>query len=78
MDAEFKKQVLTSSLQARVKEVDEYQINIDNFRLAIERIGEDKYLRPFKEQLTSLLEGHLYEQRKAQIMLEVIQSQLEG
>jgi hypothetical protein len=50
---------------------------VDNFRLAIEKIGEDPFLQEFKKQLEELLFSTLHEQRKSQIMLEVIQSQLE-
>jgi muramoyltetrapeptide carboxypeptidase LdcA involved in peptidoglycan recycling len=74
---EYQKEILTSALDARIKEVTEYQVNIDNFRLAIERIGEDPELQQFKEQLQGLLSSSLLEQRKAQIMLDVIKSQLE-
>jgi hypothetical protein len=74
---EYQKEILTSALDARIKEVTEYQVNIDNFRLAIERIGDDPELQPFKQQLQELLASSVAEQRKAQVMLEVIQSQLE-
>ena len=73
----YQKEILTGALEARIKEVTEYQVNIDNFRLAIEKIGDDQEMQPFKEQLQNLLSSSLLEQRKAQIMLEVIQSQLE-
>lgn len=74
---EYQKEILTSALDARIKEVTEYQVNIDNFRLAIERIGDDHELQQFKQQLQELLASSLFEQRKAQIMLDVIKSQLE-
>jgi len=74
---EYQKEILTSALDARIKEVTEYQVNIDNFRLAIERIGDDYELQQFKQQLQELLASSLFEQRKAQIMLDVIKSQLE-
>ena len=73
----YQKEILTGALEARIKEVTEYQVNIDNFRLAIEKIGDDQEMQPFKEQLQNLLSSSLLEQRKARIMLEVIQSQLE-
>lgn len=73
----YQKEILTGALEARIKEVTEYQVNIDNFRLAIEKIGDDQEMQPFKEQLQNLLNSSLFEQRKARIMLEVIQSQLE-
>lgn len=74
---EYQKEILTSALDARIKEVTEYQVNIDNFRLAIERIGDDQEMQPFKQQLQELLDSSVLEQRKAQIMLDVIKSQLE-
>ena len=77
MDSEYQKEILTSALDARIKEVTEYQVNIDNFQLAIERIGSDAELQEFKQQLQGLLASSLFEQRKAQIMLDVIKSQLE-
>jgi hypothetical protein len=73
----YQKEILTSALDARIREVTEYQVNIDNFRLAIERIGDDPELQQFKEQITGLMQSSILEQKKAQIMLEVIQSQLE-
>ena len=70
-------EILTSALDGRIKEVTEYQVNITNFSLAIERIGDDPELQDFKQQLQVLLASSLLEQRKSQIMLDVIQSQLE-
>jgi hypothetical protein len=75
---DYKKEILTTSLEGRNKEVTEYQVNIDNFRLAIEKIGDDPDLTLFKTQLEDLLKSSIYEQKKAKIMLEVIQSQLEN
>jgi transcriptional regulator CtsR len=77
IDNEYKTQMLTDALEGRIREVTEYQVNADNFRLAIERIGDNKDLQEFKSQLQSLLDSTILEQRKAQIMLEVIQSQVE-
>ena len=77
MNPDYKNEILTAALDARIKEVTEYQVNIDNFRLAIERIGDDAGLQDFKTNLRNLLASSLLEQRKAQLMLEVIQSQLE-
>lgn len=78
MSEEYKQQILSTALEARQREVTEYQVNIDNFRLAIDKIGNDVELAEFKTQLEGLLKSSLYEQRKAKIMLEVIQSQLES
>ena len=72
----YQQEILTTALDARIKEVTEYQVNIDNFRLAIARIGDDPELQQFKEQISGLMQSSVLEQKKAQIMLEVIQSQL--
>jgi hypothetical protein len=77
MIKEYQLEILTSSLDARKKEITEYQVNIDNFRLAIEEIGDDEQLQEFKNQINELLTANIIEQRKAQIMLTVIQKQLE-
>ena len=70
-------EILTSALDGRIKEVTEYQVNITNFSHAIKRIGDDPELQDFKTHLSGLLASSILEQRKAQIMLDVIQSQLE-
>jgi undecaprenyl pyrophosphate synthase len=77
MNPDYRHEILTSALDARIKEVTEYQVNIDNFRLVIERIYNDAEMKEFKEQIESLLASSRFEQRKAQIMLDVIKSQLE-
>jgi len=74
---DYHREILTSALEARIKEVTEYQVNITNFSLAIKRIGDDSELQDFKANLEALLASSLLEQRKSQIMLDVIQSQLE-
>jgi len=77
MDHQYKTEILTAALDARIKEVTEYQVNIDNFTLALQRIGDEPELRGFKEQIEGLLASSILEQRKAQIMLEVIREQVE-
>lgn len=77
MDNQYKKEIFTQALEARIREVTEYQVNIDNFRLAIERIGDDADLQDFKQQLQGLLASSVTEQKKSQIMLDVVRSQLE-
>ena len=69
---DYQKEILTSALDTRVREVTEYQVNINNFRLAIQLIGDDIELQEFKKQLELLLESSMLEQRKSLIMLEVI------
>lgn len=73
----YQKEILESALEHRRKEVIEYQVNIDNFRLAIERVGDDSDLQEFKQKLRDLLASNLLEQKKAQVMLDVIEQQLE-
>jgi muramoyltetrapeptide carboxypeptidase LdcA involved in peptidoglycan recycling len=73
----YHREILTAALDARIKEVTEYQVNIDNFRLAIEHVGDDPELQDFKANLSGLLASSILEQRKAQIMLDVIRAQLE-
>jgi hypothetical protein len=77
MNLTYRNEILKSALDARIKEVTEYQVNIDNFRLAIDRIGDDPEMQEFKAQLQELKSSSILEQRKAQIMLDVIQSQVE-
>lgn len=77
MNLTYHREILTAALDARIKEVTEYQVNIDNFRLALVRIGDDPELQEFKAQIEGLLASSIFEQKKAKIMLEVVQSQLE-
>lgn len=76
MNHAYRNEILTASLDGRIREVTEYQVNIDNFRLAIDMVGDDEELAEFKQQLEGLLASSLLEQRKAQIMLDVIRKQL--
>ena len=76
-----REEILALSLDARVQEVMHYQINIDNYVLALEEIGnlspdERSELSAFTEQLRALLTSEKLEQKKAQIMLSVIKKQV--
>lgn len=73
----YQREILTNALEGRERELIEYQVNIDNYTLAIERIGDDEELQDFKTHLQNLLTSSLLEQKKSRIILEVIQSQLE-
>lgn len=73
----YQRELLESALVAREREIIEYKVNIDNFRLAIDRAGDDPDLQEFKVQLQNLLASSLLEQKKAQIMHDVIKHQLE-
>ena len=72
-----KKEILTNALTQREEEILGYQINIDNYTIAIELAKEDADLAPFVQQLNELLSSSILEQKKAKIMLQVIQQQLE-
>lgn len=76
-----KTDILKKSADARAKNVEDYQINIDNFRLAISEIeynhSNDPEMTQYAEQLRSLLNSSLQEQKKEMVMLKVIRRQLE-
>lgn len=77
-----REEILAASLDARVQEVMHYQINIDNYALALEQISqlppdERNELSAFSDQLRTLLASEKLEQKKAKIMLAVIQQQVE-
>ena len=74
--------ILRASAEGRRAEVMNYQINIDNFRLAIAKIeaehADNPEMAEFSERLRDLLHSSEVEQLKERIMLEVIEQQLEG
>jgi len=71
---------LKSALIAREEEILGYQINIDNYTLAIEKINKEYSDNPaiveFRDRLSELLESHKTEQLKAIIIRDVIADQL--
>ena len=73
-------ETLSKAQDARVEEVMYYQINIDNYTLAIEEIDklQDLELSEFKQQLQAMLASEILEQKKARVLLTVIQKQLES
>jgi hypothetical protein len=76
-----REEILASSLTAREQEVMHYQINIDNYTLALEEIGklppdERAELTTFTNQLRDLFDSEKLEQKKAKIMLAVIKQQI--
>jgi hypothetical protein len=73
---EYRNTILTDALEARHKEVTEYQVNIDNFTLAIERIGDDPDLQDYKAGVSDMLAQTKIEIKKAKLMLGVIEEQL--
>lgn len=81
-DGMTREEILQTALTAREQEVMHYQINIDNYTLALEQIaalpaGERAELSDFANQLKSLLTSETLEQKKAKIMLAVVKQQLE-
>jgi len=70
------KEILQQALAARKEEIQGYQINIDNYRLAIPLAEADPELKEFSDQLKSLLASEILEQKKAAIILKVLQIQL--
>jgi hypothetical protein len=75
-----KNEILSQSLIAREQEILGYQINIDNYTLAIEHIKStgDSDLNDFLKKLESLLESEKLEQKKAMVMHHVVKQQLEN
>ena len=73
-----KHEVLKQALVARQDEVMGYQINIDNYTLAIEHIkaSGDEDLVDFCQNLELLLASEKLEQKKAMVMLFVVQQQI--
>jgi hypothetical protein len=82
VEAQTREEILKSSLDARVQEVMHYQINIDNYRIALDEISkmsdDDRaMLSGFSDQLRTLMSSEKLEQKKAQIMLSVLKQQVE-
>jgi hypothetical protein len=76
-----REEILQMSLEARVQEVMHYQINIDNYTIALDEIAklppqDQAELSEFAGQLRGLLASEKLEQKKAKIMLGVVQQQL--
>jgi len=73
-----KQEILNGALVAREQEIMGYQINIDNYTLAIEHIKSsgDADLTDFCQKLESLLASEKLEQKKANVMYLIIKKQL--
>jgi hypothetical protein len=74
-------EILATSLTAREQEVMHYQINIDNYTIALDEISkmppdERAEVATFANQLSDLLASEKLEQKKAKIMLAVVQRQI--
>jgi hypothetical protein len=76
-----REEILAMSLDAREQEIMHYQINIDNYTLALEEMGclppaDRAELAGFEEQIRGLLASEVLEQKKARIMFAVIKKQV--
>ena len=75
-----KKTFFSEILEQRTKDIEMYQINIDNYQRAIDKIdnlhSEKEGMSEFREQLIELLKTTKIEQLKEIIMRDVIQDQL--
>lgn len=72
---------LQAALESRQQEVEDYQINIDNYTMAIAEIdakpeAERAEHADFRKQLETLLAGEKREQSKSKIMLSVLEQQV--
>ena len=73
-----KLEILKQARDARIEEIAGYQINIDNYTLAIPLADADPELKDFAEQLRGLLASEILEQKKAKIILTVLETQIGG
>lgn len=78
-----REEILRINYDARIQEVMHYQINIDNYTLALENIAsmsaDDRAeLSGFADQIRNLLASERLEQKKAKVMLTVLHQQLGG
>jgi hypothetical protein len=73
--------ILSQAVETRRREIMHYQINIDNYEMAIAEIernyGGNADMVEFAEHLKDLLASSVREQTKEQILLMVIEKQLE-
>ena len=75
-----KLEILQTSLSGRNSEIENYQINIDNFIRAIDKINSDYLDNPdivkFRDNLIELLSQNKTEQLKSIIIRDVIAEQV--
>jgi len=71
----YRKELLVTNLEARRKEVMDYQINIENFQLALKEIENDSSMNEFRQRLEQLLMEHIREHKKSSVMLKVLEVQ---
>ena len=76
-----REEILQMSLDAREQEIMHYQINLDNYTIALNEIAkmpaqDQAELSEFSGQLRTLLASEKLEQKKSKLMLEVLKLQL--
>jgi len=75
-----KLETLQPALQGRDREIEGYQINIDNYIRAIAKINAEHASNPamieFRDRLADMLESHKVEQLKVIIIRDVIADQI--
>jgi len=75
-----KLQILQESLEPRNNEIQNYQINIDNYTRAIDKINtqyaDNPALIEFRDKLATEVENHKTEQLKSIIIRDVIADQI--
>lgn len=77
-----REEILAEALKAREQEIMHYQINIDNYTIALAEIAklsveEQVELSEFSDRLKELLASEKLEQKKAKIMHIVVKQQVE-
>lgn len=78
-----REEILRNALVGREHEVMQYQINIDNYTIALQEIEkmsveERAEIASFADHLRKLLASEKAEQRKASLMLHVLKKQVDG
>lgn len=71
-----KRDILLENLSARKKQIIFYQINIENYKRAMEKSKNDPDLAEFFRKLSELLGTEIIECKKEQIMVDVLEDQL--
>ena len=75
-----KLQILQEALKARNDEIQNYQINIDNYKRAIDKINtqyaDNPDLIEFRDNLATQVKNHTTEQLKSIIIRDVITDQI--
>lgn len=82
MEPMTRTEILRQALDHRDQELLGYQINIDNYRLAIENIKAEYHgnedLQVFREELQQRLDEERRQQLRSRVIRDVIAQQLSG